>query len=82
MILSFVKPYLLFSLVFSPLAALAQNDPESSTSNNAQVVALPAPGPGNIDGKSNDWDLSAGIWSYNDPTLVEKHSLWTPPHVG
>ena len=30
-----------------------------------------------IDGKSDDWDLSAGIWSYNDPTLVEKHSLWT-----
>jgi len=65
-----------------PLLALTafsfgQNDPDSPTSNNAEIQVLPAPGEVVIDGKDNDWDLSAGIWSYNDPTLVKKHSLWT-----
>ena len=30
-----------------------------------------------IDGKTDDWDLSAGVWSYNNPTIVSKHSVWT-----
>lgn len=38
---------------------------------------MPAPGAVTIDGNDNDWDLSAGVWSYNNPTLVEKYSVWT-----
>jgi len=52
-------------------------DALNPTSNNREIQVLPAPGPVTIDGKDADWDLSAGIWSYNDPTLVHKYSLWT-----
>ena len=38
---------------------------------------MPAPGAVTIDGKTDDWDLSAGVWSYNNPTLVEQYSVWT-----
>ncbi len=40
-------------------------------------MVVPAPGAVTIDGNDKDWDLSAGIWSYNDPTIVKKHSVWT-----
>lgn len=53
----------------------AQDIGVSSLSN--QIVVVPAPGTVKIDGKSDDWDLSGGIWSYNDPTLVNKYSIWT-----
>ncbi len=65
------------ALVSVACTTAAQNDPGSPTSNNNEIQALPAPGPVVIDGKDNDWDLSAGIWSYNDPTLVNKYSVWT-----
>ena len=55
--------------------ALAQD--LGATSMNPQVTVVPAPGAVQIDGKTDDWDLSAGIWSYNNPTLVEKYSVWT-----
>lgn len=67
----------IFCLLSLTALSFAENDPESPTSNNSGIQVLPAPGPVTIDGKDNDWDLSAGIWSYNDPTLVKKHSLWT-----
>ena len=67
----------LFTFFLTSALALAQNDPESPTSNNNEIKVLPAPGTVTIDGKDDDWDLSAGIWSYNDPTLVKKHSVWT-----
>lgn len=67
---------LLLGLVLAP-AAFAINDPEVPTSNNAEIMVLPAPGEVVVDGKDDDWDLSAGIWSYNDPTLVKKYSVWT-----
>ena len=44
---------------------------------NSEVMVVPAPGPVSIDGKTDDWDLSAGVWSYNSPTIVEKFSVWT-----
>jgi len=50
---------------------------DRSMSFNTAVQVLPAPGPVVIDGRDNDWDLSAGVWSYNDPTLVERYSVWT-----
>ena len=50
---------------------------EGTMSTNNQVMVVPAPGPVVIDGKTDDWDLSAGVWSYNNPTLVDKYSLWT-----
>lgn len=65
------------ALILGSTLAFAQNDPESPTSNNSEINVLPAPGEVVIDGKDDDWDLSAGIWSYNDPTLVKKHSVWT-----
>lgn len=66
----------LFALAMA-LPGHAQNDPQNPTSNNNEITAVPAPGPVVIDGKDDDWDLSGGIWSYNDPTLVEKYSVWT-----
>ncbi|HBC87586.1 MAG TPA: hypothetical protein DCZ94_11570 [Lentisphaeria bacterium] len=55
----------------------AINADERSMSLNTEIQVLPAPGPVVIDGKTDDWDLSAGVWSYNDPTLVGQYSLWT-----
>jgi hypothetical protein len=57
--------------------AHAQETDLGTMSYNQGVQVLPAPGPVTIDGKDNDWDLSAGVWSYNDPTIVNKYSLWT-----
>ncbi|PTX99600.1 hypothetical protein DB346_17365 [Verrucomicrobia bacterium LW23] len=59
-----------------PLPAAAQ-DVENPTSNNREISVVPTPGAVVIDGKDTDWDLSAGIWSYNDPTLVKKYGVWT-----
>jgi hypothetical protein len=50
---------------------------QDGTSLNNQITVVPAPGQVVIDGRDNDWDLSAGIWSYNNPTLVDKYSIWT-----
>ena len=64
-------------LVVSPSLHGEVAEPLSPTSNNREIHVVPAPGAVTIDGKDDDWDLSAGIWSYNDPTLVHKYSLWT-----
>ncbi len=75
---SHVAAWFLTGLVLSALPSVfAQNDPDNPTSNNNEIIAVPAPGAVVIDGKDNDWDLSGGIWSYNDPTLVKKYSVWT-----
>jgi len=50
---------------------------DRTMSFNSQVVAIHAPGEVKIDGKTDDWDLSAGVWSYNSPTVIERYSLWT-----
>lgn len=74
------RPFLLSlgSLLSLSMPLGAQDaDVQSPTSNSREIQVLPAPGPVTIDGKDNDWDLSAGIWSYNDPTLVNKYSVWT-----
>ncbi len=44
---------------------------------NSAIETLPAPGAMVVDGNTNDWDLSAGVWSYNDPTIVDRYSVWT-----
>jgi hypothetical protein len=61
-------------LVLGTLPLLAQ---DGGISLNSEISVVPAPGAVVIDGKTDDWDLSAGVWSYNDPTLVAKYSLWT-----
>lgn len=43
----------------------------------SEVIAVPAPGEVVIDGKTDDWDLSAGVWSYNAPDIVDEYSVWT-----
>jgi hypothetical protein len=48
-----------------------------TTSLNSEVVAVPASEAVVIDGRDDDWDLSAGVWSYNAPDLVGRHSVWT-----
>ena len=71
---------LTLALLFAPLASIsvrADAAADSPTSNNRQITAVPAPGKVVIDGLDNDWDLSAGIWSYNNPTLVGKYGVWT-----
>ncbi|WP_269523313.1 FlgD immunoglobulin-like domain containing protein [Coraliomargarita parva] len=69
----------LCSAYFIPqsFVSAADADVTTPTSNNREIHVLPAPGQVVIDGETGDWDLSAGIWSYNDPTLVEKYSVWT-----
>lgn len=58
------------------MAGLGRAD-DRTMSFNQEVRVVPAPGPVTIDGKTDDWDLSAGVWSYNDPTLVDRYSVWT-----
>ncbi len=71
-----ITPVLALLLIFtSPI--FAQDDVQNPTSNNREITVVPTPGPVTIDGSDKDWDLSAGIWSYNDPTLVKKYSVWT-----
>ncbi|MBA3684428.1 MAG: hypothetical protein H0W72_04220 [Planctomycetes bacterium] len=61
------------------LAALAGRMPgeETGMSLNSEITVVPAPGTVTIDGDSADWDLSAGVWSYNSPTIVAKFGVWT-----
>jgi len=65
-------------LFSSSAPAVESSDPaHQTTSLNSEVVAVPAPGAVVIDGLTNDWDLSAGVWSYNTPEVVDDYSLWT-----
>lgn len=50
---------------------------KQTMSLNSEVIAVPAPGEVVIDGDTKDWDLSAGVLSYNSPDLVEEYSIWT-----
>lgn len=63
-------------LIASTLAPAAWAQ-ETGMSTNSKVMVVPAPGPVQIDGDIGDWDLSAGVWSYNNPTIVAKNSVWT-----
>lgn len=63
--------------LFCLLAAMTTLADDRTMSFNTEVQVVPAPGPVVIDGQTADWDLSAGVWSYNDPTLVERYSVWT-----
>jgi len=58
-----------------PLSVMAAD--ETGMSLNTQITVVPAPGEVKIDGDTSDWDLSAGVWSYNSPTIVNKFSVWT-----
>lgn len=68
---------LLAVLSLCTLCIVAIEDEERTMSLNSEVVVVPAPGPVTIDGNTADWDLSAGVWSYNNPTIVDKYSVWT-----
>ena len=57
--------------------ALSAAADDRTMSFNSEIDVLPAPGAVTIDGLDNDWDLSAGVWSYNDPLIVERYSVWT-----
>ena len=50
---------------------------ETGMSFNSEISIVPAPGPVTIDGDSKDWDMSAGVWSYNTPTITDSFSVWT-----
>ena len=68
--------------LLAPLAVMLALCPdagaqEGATSLNTEIIVVPAPGQVTIDGKSDEWDLSAGVWSYNNPTLVNRYSVWT-----
>ncbi|MGI5869733.1 MAG: FlgD immunoglobulin-like domain containing protein [Kiritimatiellia bacterium] len=65
------------SLVIVALFAAGAFAHDRTMSFNSDVPVLPAPGVVVVDGETDDWDLSGGIWSYNDPTLVDRHSVWT-----
>src|ERR1043165_5778691 len=79
-----MKPcHSLFSLTVPLLSCIlalshtASAQEQGATSLNSEIAVVPAPGQVTIDGQTDDWDLSAGIWSYNDPTLVDRYSVWT-----
>src|ERR1043165_8155077 len=61
-------------LLLIGLTGLSAGDGTMSCNDTVQVV--PAPGPVVVDGRSDDWVLSAGVWSYNDPTVVDRFSVW------
>ncbi len=67
-------PWLLAACLAPAVAGLAD---DRTMSFSSEVVVVPAPGPVAIDGQTDDWDLSAGVWSYNDPTIVDRYSVWT-----
>lgn len=75
-------PLALVSLCALGAAARAAEAPPAieddgrTMSFNSEVKAVPAPGPVTIDGKEDDWDLSAGVWCYNDPVVARKLSVW------
>ncbi|MDR1010450.1 MAG: hypothetical protein LBM04_04895 [Opitutaceae bacterium] len=79
-----MKQKLLRTLVLSASALLsahairaAGDDTSATMSLVENVTVVPAPGPVVIDGLDDDWDLSAGMWSYNSPDLVDTYSIWT-----
>ena len=69
-----MRRYILAAMLVSLAAARAD---DRTMSLNSELKVLPAPGRVRIDGQTDDWDLSAGVWSYNDPTIVNQYSLWT-----
>lgn len=71
-----MKPAL-FALPLAALLAAGARADDRTMSFNSDVPVLPAPGAVVIDGQTDDWDLSGGVWGYNDPTLVDRYSVWT-----
>ncbi|MGI6495616.1 MAG: FlgD immunoglobulin-like domain containing protein [Kiritimatiellia bacterium] len=65
------------ALALSAILALPAPADDRTMSFNSEIAVLPAPGAVTIDGLDGDWDLSAGVWSYNDPLIVERYSVWT-----
>ncbi len=74
-----MKKSVLTSFVLLTLALMCGvvHAEETGMSLNSQITVAPAPGAVVIDGDTGDWDLSAGVWSYNSPTIVGKFSVWT-----
>ena len=64
------------ALVLAALARSASAD-DRTMSFNSEIEAVPAPGEVVVDGKTDDWDLSAGVLSYNDPAAADSCSVWT-----
>jgi hypothetical protein len=73
--LSLCLPVTALTALAAATAAPATDD--QSMSLVSEVVAVPAPGPVEIDGRENDWDTGAGVWSYNAPDIVDEYSVWT-----
>jgi len=65
---------MIFILLMLSLGGWAE---ETGMSLNKQITVVPVPVKVVIDGNTDDWDLSAGVWSYNSPTIVNKFSVWT-----
>ena len=62
--------------VMLAVCGLARGE-ETGMSLNREIMVVPAPGAVTIDGDAKDWDLSAGVWSYNTPAITAKFSVWT-----
>ena len=71
-----MRSYLMVLMASMCLYAQVAAD-DATMSFNEMVQVVPAPGPVVVDGDDSDWDLSAGVWSYNDPTIVDRYSVWT-----
>ena len=67
----------LSAAVFAAIAASASLADDRTMSFNSEIEAVPAPGEVVVDGKTGDWDLSAGVLSYNDPAVADSYSVWT-----
>ena len=68
---------ILFAAAFAAIAASASLADDRTMSFNSEIEAVPAPGEVVVDGKTGDWDLSAGVLSYNDPAVADSYSVWT-----
>ena len=59
------------------ILALQLNCVRASQTENLGIRVLPAPGPVSIDGKTDDWDLSGGIFACDDvENQRDKFALW------
>ncbi len=79
---TFGKMMLFVSIIAMSLcgivSVIAADTPDDgrTMSFNSKMTVVPAPGKVVIDGKTDDWDLSAGVWCYNDPIVARKMSVW------
>jgi len=66
-----------FVLVWSLASALGAGEASATETENLNLEVLPAPGAVKIDGKTDDWDLSGGIFACGDvENAAKSYGVW------